>query len=101
MHLFFVYIMSNRAHRLYVGMTGNLPRRTFEHREKLFENAFTAKYNFYKLVYFETHDTYAVAIAREKALKGWKRDRKVALIQEKNPHWKDLSKSWHEALAAR
>ncbi|MCX6153194.1 MAG: GIY-YIG nuclease family protein [Candidatus Kapabacteria bacterium] len=90
---YFVYIMTNASRTLYIGFTNNLERRVFEHKNKLVEG-FTKKYNITKLVYYEmTTDVYS-AIAREKQLKGWLREKKVKLITDFNPEWRDLSLDW-------
>ena len=94
----FVYIMSNRHRRIYVGSTVNLPIRVAQHKRKHFPNAFTARYQFYRLVWFEACATLVAALSREKQIKGWVRAKKVALIQAKNPNWKDLSATWGELL---
>ena len=93
--MYFVYILSNWDDSvLYVGVTGNLPRRLYEHRNGLVDG-FTKKYNVHKLVYFEhTSDVYS-AISREKQLKNWSRSKKVALILKMNPEWRDLSEDWN------
>ena len=80
---------------LYVGVTNNLERRVYEHKHKNIEG-FTAKYNVHKLVYFEETNDVNAALAREKQIKGWKRDRKNRIIEEDNPDWRDLSKGWYE-----
>ena len=92
--MYFVYILSNwNDSVLYIGVTGNLPRRLYEHRNHLVDG-FSSKYNTEKLVYFEeTNDVYS-AIAREKQLKGWTRKKKNDLIMTVNPEWKDLSANW-------
>ena len=92
--MYFVYILSNwNDSVLYIGITSNLPRRLYEHRNHL-ADGFTKKYNVHKLVYFEdTNDVHA-AIAREKQLKGWRREKKNALISKSNPQWLDLSANW-------
>ena len=87
---YFVYIVSNKSHRLYVGMTSDPHRRADEHRTGAFSSGFTAQSNFDRLVYFEPQPSYASAIARGKQIKGWTRAKKVALIQAKNPKWLDL-----------
>jgi len=87
----YVYIMSNKSRTLYVGQTTDLARRVQQHRDKTFENGFTARYNFNRLVYFEVTDDVASAVARERQLKGWRRSRKVELIQRSNPNWLDLT----------
>jgi len=80
---------------LYVGVTNNLERRVYEHKHKTIDG-FTAKYNVHKLVYFEETNDVNAALAREKQIKGWKRDRKNRTIEEGNPDWRDLSKGWYE-----
>ncbi len=85
-----VYVMASASGVLYVGVTNDLERRVFEHRNKRVPG-FSARYNTQKLVYFETFGDVRTAIAREKQLKGWLRSRKVALIESINPQWKDLS----------
>ena len=92
--MYFVYILSNWDDSvLYIGVTGNLPRRLYEHRNGLVEG-FTKKYNVHKLVYYEnTNDVYS-AISREKQLKKWRRQKKNDLINNLNPQWKDLSEGW-------
>ncbi len=94
----YTYILSNDTHRLYVGATDNLPRRVYEHKKRLFPSAFTARYTHDRLVYFEVFDSVDKAFKRERQLKGWKRIKKVALIQSVNPRSHDLSKSWTASL---
>ena len=91
----FVYILANNTNVcLYVGVTNDLERRLYEHRQELDPKSFTAKYSVHKLVYYEeTPDKYA-AISREKQLKTWSRKRKNALIESANPQWRDLSEDW-------
>ena len=84
-----VYIMTNTHHTvLYTGVTNDLRRRVLEHREG--KTAFTKKYNVTKLVFFECGDDINIAIAREKQIKGGSRKRKLDLISNTNPEWKDL-----------
>ncbi len=92
--MYFVYILSNWDDSvLYIGVTSDLEKRLYEHRNHLVDG-FTKKYNVHKLVYFEeTSDVYS-AITREKQLKGWLRKKKNDLIQKMNPEWKDLSLNW-------
>ena len=92
--MYFVYILSNWDDSvLYIGITGNLTRRLYEHRQHLVDG-FCSKYNTNQLVYFEeTNDVYS-AISREKQLKGWTRAKKNTLISRANPEWKDLSANW-------
>ena len=93
--MYFVYILANWDDSvLYIGVTSNLERRLYEHRNGLVEG-FTKKYNVHKLVYFEqTNDVYS-AIAREKQLKNWSRVKKNVLISRQNPNWTDLSANWN------
>jgi len=93
MNNYYVYILSNTARTLYIGVTSNLERRLYEHKNKLIEG-FTKKYNLTKLVYYETTMDIRSAICREKQLKGWLRIKKIGLIEENNPAWDDLSLSW-------
>ena len=89
-----VYIMTNYSETsLYIGITSNLPKRVWEHKNKVVEG-FTEKYNVNKRVYYETTDSIESAIKREKQLKNWHREWKINLIKEKNPEFKDLSLDW-------
>src|SRR5207253_7602860 len=94
---FYVYIMTNRprSHVLYTGITGNLPRRVFEHKNKLVAG-FTSRYNLTRLVYYESFAYPYAAIDREKEIKGWRRSKKIRLIESMNPHWYDLAEHWTE-----
>ncbi len=88
---YFVYIMTNKAHTvLYTGVTSDLKRRVYEHKEKSVEG-FTKKYNINKLVYFEIFQDAYGAIAREKQIKGGSRLKKMSLVRSLNPSWEDLS----------
>jgi len=90
MRQFYVYILaSKRNGTLYIGMTTNLVRRIYEHRNDLIDG-FSKKYKVHHLVYFETKDAADDAIRREKQLKVWKRKWKLELIERHNPTWKDL-----------
>jgi putative endonuclease len=95
MKTYFVYIMSNKSRRLYIGITSKLQQRVFEHKNKLLEG-FTARYSFDMLVYCEEFSNVISAITREKELKGWRREKKLALILAENPDWADLSLEWEE-----
>ena len=88
-----VYILAGRSGVLYTGVTGDLARRVIQHRERKVAG-FAAKYNVTRPVYYELFGSPAAAIAREKQIKGWVRAKKVALIESKNPHWRDLSESF-------
>jgi putative endonuclease len=90
---YYVYILSNPSGTLYTGMTNNLERRLFEHKNGLFKG-FTAKYKIFRLVYFEISNDAKVAIAREKQIKGWLRSKKLKLIKTINPKFEDLSRDW-------
>ena len=92
---FFTYIMASRSHTLYIGVTGDLHRRVFEHKWKE-HGGFTARYNCDRLVWFESHQYIQIAIAREKELKAWRRASKIALIEAANPVWVDLSREWYD-----
>jgi putative endonuclease len=87
---YFVYMMSNKNNTvIYTGVTNNLVRRVYEHKEKLIEG-FTKKYNCSKLVWYEVHSNAYDAISREKKIKGGSRKKKIELINSMNPEWKDL-----------
>jgi len=96
--LYFTYIVASRSRTLYVGVTGDLRHRVFEHKLKLREG-FTSRYNCNCLVWFEQFHDVSIAIQREKELKGWLRAKKVALIQGANPTWEDLNPEWYPHLA--
>jgi putative endonuclease len=87
--------MTNNSRTLYTGVTDDLLRRVYEHRNKLIEG-FTQKYNITKLVYYEITSDVQAAIQREKQIKGWLRKKKIALIEAENPEWEDLSERWYE-----
>jgi putative endonuclease len=88
--IFFVYILTNWNNKvMYVGVTNNLIRRVYEHRQGI-GSEFTRKYNVHKLVYYESFGNALMAIKREKEIKGWKREKKNALVSQMNPEWKDL-----------
>ncbi len=85
-----VYILASRRNgTLYVGVTSNLVQRVWQHKNNLAEG-FTKKYGVHMLVWFELHETMESAIGREKAIKEWQRDWKLALIESGNPQWQDL-----------
>ncbi len=95
-HQYYIYILSNKKNgTLYIGVTNDLERRVFEHKNKLIKG-FTKKYGLNKLVYFESHQFIDDAIKREKQLKNWNRQWKIALIEENNPNWNDLSQVWFD-----
>ncbi len=90
---YYVYIMGNRSGTLYTGVTNDLPRRVYEHKNHLLPG-FTSRYNLDRLVYFEETSSIENAIAREKQIKGWVRARKLRLVRSANPRWRDLSADW-------
>jgi putative endonuclease len=85
--------MTNKSRTLYTGVTNDLVRRIFEHKQKLVEG-FTKKYNITKLVWYEEFNNAQEAIECEKRIKGWVRTKKIFLIENKNPNWKDLAIEW-------
>ena len=88
---YYVYLLTNWNHRvMYVGVTNDLVRRLYEHKNKLV-SGFTKKYNVSKLVYFEETKDVHSALAREKEIKKWRREKKDALVVGVNPEWKELS----------
>jgi putative endonuclease len=95
---YYVYIMASKSKTLYVGVTNNLERRVYEHKQKLIEG-FTSTYNVNRLVYFAETNEVTDAIAREKEIKGWLRVKKVKLIEELNPYWEDLSADWFTGVS--
>jgi putative endonuclease len=95
MKQYYVYIMTNNSRTLYTGVTGNLIRRVYEHKNKLVQG-FTRKYNITNLVHYEITSDVRAAIQREKQIKGWLRKKKIALIEAANPEWRDLSEGWYE-----
>ena len=91
--MFYVYLVADRSRVLYVGFTSNLRPRVVQHREGWFEG-FTKSYDCHRLVWFERFSTASAGIAREKQIKRWRREKKVALIERENPTWEDLSLAW-------
>ena len=93
--MYYVYILANWNNSvLYIGVTGNLERRLYEHKNHLVDG-FTSKYHVHKLVYFENTSDVRAALEREKQLKGWTRAKKIALVSADNPAWLDLSLQWN------
>jgi len=89
--MYYVYILTNRNNKvMYVGVTNNLERRVYEHKNGLLEG-FTKKYNVNKLVYFDSTTDIKAAITREKQIKGWTRNKKNELVETINPNWVDLA----------
>ena len=93
MRTYYVYIMASRSRVLYTGVSNDLARRVNEHTRGLV-SGFTCKYRITRLVYFEEFADIRDAIAREKEIKGWKRLRKISLIENRNPTWEDLARNW-------
>jgi putative endonuclease len=87
---YYVYIMSNKSRTLYIGVTNDLARRIYEHKNKMIDG-FTKKYNLTMLIYYEVFNSIEDAIKREKLLKNWHREWKINLIEFINQDWKDLS----------
>jgi putative endonuclease len=98
---FFVYIMTNgpRSAVLYTGVTGQLVRRVWQHKQKRVPG-FTSRYNLTRLVYYERFYYPDAAIAREKEIKSWRRSKKIQLIETMNPRWEDLAADWQSIPAA-
>ena len=92
-----VYLMGSLSGTLYIGFTGNLHKRIFEHKFHLREG-FTNKYAVERLLYWASYDDVHLAIAREKQLKGWSRAKNIVLIELRNPHWLDLAKEWYPSM---
>lgn len=97
-HEYYVYILANTFHRLYTGVTNDLMVRVKQHKVKKDPNSFTARYGIDRLVYFERFQYIQDAIRRETEIKGWLRVKKIALIVEHNPTWRDLSEDWGKPI---
>ena len=95
---YFVYIMSNSSKMLYTGVTNDVEVRALQHKSKSVAG-FTQKYNLHKLVYFERFGDIREAIRREKQIKGWRRSKKVGLIESMNPQWLDLAEDHFKSAA--
>ena len=94
MRQYYVYIMASSGRTLYDGVTNNLERRVMEHKQGQ-SGGFTSKYSVNKLVHHESTSDVRAAIEPEKELKGWRRGKKVALVESVNPEWKDLALRWY------
>ena len=90
---YFVFIVSSRTRIIYIGVTNNLDRRLYEHKNKIFDG-YSSQYETDSLVYYEVFSDVKQAIAREKQIKKWRREKKDALIEVLNPDWDDLSTKW-------
>jgi putative endonuclease len=98
--LYHVYILASRSRAIYVGMTAFLMNRVLRHRTGE-ASKFTCKYRIHRLVYYEVFCSVAAAIARETEMKKWRREKKVALIAQKNPTWEDLAAEWGKPAVLR
>ena len=96
---YYVYILASRSRDLYTGVTNNLPRRLLQHRESTVP-AFTSRYRIFRLVHYEVFHNVRAAIAREKEIKGWRREKKIRLIERDNPTWNDLAARWFPNIPA-
>ena len=92
---YYVYLMTNAARTLYVGVTNGLERRVYQHKNSLIEG-FTSRYKLTRLAYFESTGEVESAILREKQIKGWVRKKKIYLVEASNPSWDDLALEWYE-----
>ena len=90
---YWVYILASRSRNVYTGVTNDLQRRIIEHRQGLVPG-FTSRYRIFRLVYFEPFGDIRDAIAREKEIKGWRREKKIWLIEKRNPTWHDLAEDF-------
>lgn len=93
MKLYYTYIMASAGGTLYTGVTNNIYNRVFTHKQRS-TPGFTQRYNVTRLVYYEESRYVLNAIAREKEIKGWRRSKKIALIESLNPKWNDLAADW-------
>ena len=91
---YWVYMLASRSRNLYKGVTNSLQRRLIEHREGTIPG-FTSRYRIFRLVHYEVYTDTRFAIAREKEIKGWRREKKIWLIERKNPRWDDLAAGFH------
>ncbi len=96
-HRYAVYIMASRTHVFYVGVTNDIARRVREHKQRVHEG-FTSRYNVDRLVWYEVWSHIRSAIAREKQIKPWRREKKIRLIESLNPTWQDLSEEWGKPI---
>ena len=94
---YYVYILANRSHTIYTGVTNDLETRVRQHKLKTDPASFTARYNMTRLVYWEEFTSVSEAIEWEKRIKSWVRAKKVALIQQRNKYWHDLAAEWQAA----
>lgn len=92
---YYVYIVTNRSRTLYVGVTNNLKRRVWQHKQGDIKG-FTSRYHIDQLLHYELFGDVRAAIAREKQIKHWRREKKIQLIISENPGWYDLSDGWYD-----
>lgn len=92
---YYIYIMASKSGTLYIGMTNDIKKRVYQHKNHLIPG-FTDKHNISILLYVETMSDSLSAVKREKQLKKWRREKKINLIDSQNPGWKDLSENWYE-----
>jgi putative endonuclease len=97
LHKYWIYIVASRTGTLCTGVTGFLEQRVAQHKAGAIEG-FSKQYKCNRLVYFESYDDVGKAIGREKQIKGWRREKKIALIEKMNPRWQDLAESWGKEL---
>ena len=97
--MYYTYIVASRSHNFYIGMTSDLMKRIWQHKEGVFEG-YSKIYKCNRLVWFERCPSVLDAITREKQLKGWGREKKISLIERENPTWIDLSEGWGEMMDA-
>jgi putative endonuclease len=95
---YYVYILANTFHRLYTGVTNDLMVRVKQHKTAENQGSFTVRYGIDRLVYFERFQYIQEAIRREKEIKGWLRVKKIAVVVEHNPAWRDLSEDWGKRM---
>jgi putative endonuclease len=96
----YVYILASGFKHLYIGLTSELEKRIWQHKNGAFPGSFTERYNVKNLVYYERYGCIHSAIAREKQLKRWSRVKKIRLIVESNPTWQDLSLDWGRPISS-
>ena len=96
----YVYILASGFKQLYIGLTTELEKRVWQHKNGAFPGSFTERYNVKNLVYYERYGLIHTAIAREKQLKRWSRVKKIRLIVESNPTWRDLSLEWGKPIGS-
>lgn len=92
--MYAVYIVGSLSGTLYIGVTNDLARRVWEHKNGM-ADGFTKRYGVHRLLHYENFYEIGNAIEREKQLKGWRRAKKIALVEKMNPHWEDLSREWY------